>query len=265
MAKRPDSPAFLGIGMQKAGTSWLHHQLSGHPDLWLPAHKELHFFDGLLNPEWDKRRRNAGTAAIQKLAAGLQEQSPEEREGSLAQMEMWMHLCRDARDGKWYRQFWRKFTPEGKLIKSFGGRGKDDKEKFRTPHSLGIDTRYGEPRLLVCDREKRRLVHFDLEGKFIGEYATGLRRPCAVSFWGDYCAVAELESRAVVIDEAGKVISLLGENPNKKHWANFRVAPADQKLGVFSAPHGLCFDKDGNLYVQDWNKTGRATQLKLVK
>jgi hypothetical protein len=39
------------------------------------------------------------------------------------------------------------------------------------------------------------------------------------------------------------------------------VAPTDWKAGVFTAPHGLCFDKAGNIYVQDWNATGRVTKL----
>jgi DNA-binding beta-propeller fold protein YncE len=157
-----------------------------------------------------------------------------------------------------------KFDKAGKHIMTFGGRGKE-MEKFQTPHTISIDTRFEEPRLLVCDREKRRLVHFDLEGKFISVYATNLRRPCAVSFHGDLCAVAELQSRVTILDKNGAPISFLGDNPNKKHWANFKVAPEDQKVGIFSAPHGLSFDKDGNLYVQDWNMTGRATQLTLVK
>ncbi len=157
-----------------------------------------------------------------------------------------------------------KFDKAGKLLKSFGGRGKEV-SKFRTPHTISVDTRYETPRLLVCDREKRRLVHFDLEGNFISVYATNLRRPCAVSFHGDVCAVAELESRVTILDKKGTPLSFIGDNPNRKQWAKFGVAPANQKLGIFSAPHGLSFDKDGNLYVQDWNKTGRATQLKLVK
>ena len=33
---------------------------------------------------------------------------------------------------------------------------------------------------------------------------------------------------------------------------------------IFLAPHGLSFDKDGNLFVQDWNFTGRFTKLKKV-
>jgi hypothetical protein len=36
---------FLGIGAQKAGTSWLFANLRHHPSLFLPEGKKLHFFD----------------------------------------------------------------------------------------------------------------------------------------------------------------------------------------------------------------------------
>ena len=36
---------FLGIGAQKAGTSWLHRCLAAHPDIWMPPVKEIHFFN----------------------------------------------------------------------------------------------------------------------------------------------------------------------------------------------------------------------------
>ena len=38
-------PSFLGIGVQKGGTSWLYENLRCHPELFLPDQKELHFFD----------------------------------------------------------------------------------------------------------------------------------------------------------------------------------------------------------------------------
>lgn len=40
-------PHFLGIGAQKAGTTWLYRMLGRHPDIWLPPIKELHYFDRL--------------------------------------------------------------------------------------------------------------------------------------------------------------------------------------------------------------------------
>jgi hypothetical protein len=36
---------FLGIGAQKAGTTWLWTMLRTHPDVWMPPRKELHWFD----------------------------------------------------------------------------------------------------------------------------------------------------------------------------------------------------------------------------
>ena len=38
-------PDFLCVGAQKAGTSWLYHQLNSHPDFWMPPIKELGYFD----------------------------------------------------------------------------------------------------------------------------------------------------------------------------------------------------------------------------
>lgn len=37
--------SFLGIGAQKAGTTWLHKMLRLHPDIGMPEQKELHFWD----------------------------------------------------------------------------------------------------------------------------------------------------------------------------------------------------------------------------
>lgn len=153
-----------------------------------------------------------------------------------------------------------KFDATGKLLKSFGEKGPDEKQ-FNTPHGLAIDSRFGEPRLLVADREKRRLVHFDLKGNWIGVHAVNLRRPCSMSFSGDHLAIAELEARVTILDKSGTPVSFLGDNPNKGQWAKFPVPPDEMKLGIFTAPHGISFDKVGNLYVQDWNKTGRITKL----
>ena len=38
-------PDFQGIGAQKGGTTWLYENLRCHPQLFLPKHKELHYFD----------------------------------------------------------------------------------------------------------------------------------------------------------------------------------------------------------------------------
>lgn len=43
-------PTFLGIGVQRAGTTWLHNCLDEHPEVFVPLQKELRFF----NREFDR-------------------------------------------------------------------------------------------------------------------------------------------------------------------------------------------------------------------
>lgn len=38
-------PTFLGIGAQRAATTWAYHCLQEHPEVFVPDTKELHFFD----------------------------------------------------------------------------------------------------------------------------------------------------------------------------------------------------------------------------
>ncbi len=42
-----DARFLMGVGAEKAGTSWLHRRLVQHPDVWTPPHKEIHYFDQL--------------------------------------------------------------------------------------------------------------------------------------------------------------------------------------------------------------------------
>jgi len=155
------------------------------------------------------------------------------------------------------------FSADQKYLKTIGTKGEGDNQ-FKTCHGIALDTRYGTPRLLVADRENKRLVHLDLEGKWIGVLATDLRRPCAISFFGEVAAIAELQGRVVVTDKTGKILSTLGDNPDQKQWAAFKLEPEHWRDGIFIAPHGLTFDQEGNLFVQDWNFAGRFTKLKKV-
>lgn len=43
---------FLGIGAQKAGSTWLHDQLALHPEVAVPARKEVHYFDSVQPTRW---------------------------------------------------------------------------------------------------------------------------------------------------------------------------------------------------------------------
>jgi sugar lactone lactonase YvrE len=164
-----------------------------------------------------------------------------------------------------YGQNWvHEFDENQKYVKSFGGKGKGDGQ-FETCHGIALDTRGEKPLLLVCDRENGRLQHFDLDGNFVSVVTKDPgHRPCSVSFHGKNVAIAELDGRVAITDETNKVVSVLGENPNKGQRANFGVPPADWTPGIFNAPHGVSYDKDGNLYVEDWNKSGRISKMMKV-
>ncbi|MDP6208368.1 MAG: hypothetical protein QGG01_08685 [Roseibacillus sp.] len=160
--------------------------------------------------------------------------------------------------------FIHKFDAEGKLIKTFGGRGRGEGQ-CNTAHGMALDYRFDPPRIMVADRENGRLTHWDLEGNWIGVGADGRRRPTDRAFRGGVVAVTELAGGVKILDKAGKVIALLGENPNPKQRGQNGVAPDQAKPAHFTAPHGLAYDPSGNLYVQDWNRFGRIAKLLKVK
>lgn len=156
------------------------------------------------------------------------------------------------------------FDEEGKWLKAYGEKGSAENQ-FSTCHGLIVDTRFGEPRLLVCDRENRRLVHLTMEMEWIGVHSENLRRPCTASIFGDFLAVAELEGRVTILEKSGTPVAFLGDQPDPKLRAKKPIPVAQLYDGLFTSPHGLSYDAEGNLYVQDWNVTGRVTALRLLK
>jgi len=153
------------------------------------------------------------------------------------------------------------FGPDLRYRKSFGGRGTGDGQ-FQTCHGIAVDTRGEEPMLLVCDRENRRIQRFTLEGEFVDVPVRDLRRPCAMSIVGDELAIAELEGRVTVLGRDFELVAHVGDNPDRSQWANNGVPSEAWVDGVFTAPHGCCLDDEGNLYVSDWNATGRLSKIR---
>jgi sugar lactone lactonase YvrE len=160
-----------------------------------------------------------------------------------------------------------KFDKDGKYLMHFGTKG-DGLEQFHTAHGMVLDTRYSPARLLICDRNhlpKGRLVHYSLKGEFIGEVVTGLGNPTSASIRGDYVSVPDLQGRLVILDKNNTIVAVLGYNADPKKGGSFQVPQKDWVEGVFSGTHGSSWDADGNLYVQDWNVSGRIMKLDRVK
>jgi hypothetical protein len=170
-----------------------------------------------------------------------------------------------------------KFDKTGKYLSHFGSKGTGATKKleqFTTAHGMTLDTRYDPPRLLICDRNhtpvglkqpRGRLVHYSLEGKFIGVVVTGLGMPTSVAVQGDFVSVPDLYGRVVILDKSNTIIAVLGHNPDPSLGKNFGVKQENWIEGVFSGTHGSYWDADGNLYVQDWNTSGRIIKLVRVR
>src|ERR1700744_1221965 len=135
-----------------------------------------------------------------------------------------------------------RFDRSGEYKTSYGGKGKTD-GRFDCSHGLSVDARYDQPLLLVCDRENRRLCHFDFDGKFVGTVTQHLRRPCQVTFHGDYAVISELEGRVTILDRDNAPVAFLGDNPDKKQWANYQLPPGSIAPDFFSAAHGCHIDQ----------------------
>ncbi len=159
------------------------------------------------------------------------------------------------------RSYVHRYDKDRNYISSFGGGGTKEPGKMRTPHGIWLETTQGEPHLVVSDRGNQRLQRFDLEGKFIEVIEGHLRRPCHTHGYKDALVVADLDGRVTLLDRKGELLAHLGENPDPKLRGRNPVPPSAWRPGEFLAPHCANWDSEGNLYVMDWNATGRVNKL----
>lgn len=148
------------------------------------------------------------------------------------------------------------FDKTGKYIKSFGG--SKAPYGFKTLHKIAIDTRFTPARIIGCDRANMRMVHMSLDGEFLGVVATDLLLPAAVAVQGDYALIGELKGQVTVLDKEGKVVAKFGTNSAADQAGTNKVDPSKWVNGIVTAPHGVAFDKQGNIYVAEYNLTGRV-------
>lgn len=148
-----------------------------------------------------------------------------------------------------------RFDHSGKYLASFGG--KKAPYNFQTLHKIAIDTRFTPARIIACDRANMRVVHMSLTGEFLGVVATDLLLPAAVAIHGDYAAIGELKGRVTILDKSGKVVDRLGTYTGPGVGGN-GVKPEQWQTGVTISPHGVAFDARGDLFVAEYNVTGRV-------
>jgi DNA-binding beta-propeller fold protein YncE len=144
-----------------------------------------------------------------------------------------------------------KFAPDGRFLLSWGEPGVGPGQ-FHLPHGIAVD-RAGT--VYVADRENSRVQLFDSDGRFLAEW-TGVARPCQVAVDASGAVyVAELGYRAGMWpdtspptpDATGGRVSVFDRDGTlRARWGGGETPCAP---GDFFAPHGLCLDSRGDLYV----------------
>jgi hypothetical protein len=98
-----------------------------------------------------------------------------------------------------------------------------------------------------------------LDGALLGVIAGDLMRPAAVAIHGDYLAVSELKGgRISMLDKAGAVVTRIGTNAVAGEVNVNTTPPEKWRPGEVTAPHGLAFNAQGDLFVSEFNLFGRV-------
>ena len=167
--------------------------------------------------------------------------------------------------GDGYGKSWcHQWNAKGEYLRSWNGE-KGAAGKFSTPHGMCLDTRGAEPRIVVADRGNHRIQVYSLDGEYVSHATEGLRAPCTAYIRGDDMVIPDLQGRITILNKENKLIAHLGENEDKAKQGKNPVPPEQWKDGQFTAPHGAAWDSKGDLYVEDWNATGRVNKMKRIK
>ena len=158
--------------------------------------------------------------------------------------------------------FIHRFNKKGKYLNSFGG--KDAPYGFRTLHKLVIDTCFNPARIIGMDRANNRVVHLGLDGSFIGVVVEDLLLPACVHIHGDWAVIGELHGRVSILDKKGNIFAQIGGNEKKDEIGTNRTPPAKWRKGVVTAPHGITCNSKGDIFVAEWNITGRVHRFNHV-
>jgi DNA-binding beta-propeller fold protein YncE len=147
-----------------------------------------------------------------------------------------------------------KFSPDGKLITSWGGPGIDPGE-FNIVHNIMSDA---DGWVYVADRENHRVQVFDGNGKYETQW-NYLHRPCALCMGegaAPFCYVGELGPQMAVnrdVPNLGPRISIT--DIKGRVLARLGTMPAGEATGQFIAPHGIAIDSRGDIYVGEVSNT----------
>ncbi len=148
-----------------------------------------------------------------------------------------------------------KFSPDGRLIKSWGDFG-TGKGEFNLPHNITTDP---DGWVYVADRENNRVQVFDEHGRF-ETYWHELHRPCGM------CTEAKSKPLTFIAEAGPQLYSNIGFpriGPRVSivdHRGELVARLGDNGLGLatnqFLAPHGIAIDSRRDIYVAELDGMG---------
>ncbi len=150
-----------------------------------------------------------------------------------------------------------KFSSEGELLRSWGEPG-SRVGQFHLPHSILVY----RGRIFVADRENSRIQIFTLDGEFLDEW-TDVRRPTSLFGYEGTIYVAELGFLAGLFsgmstpedrDPVARVTLRSFGGEVLLGWGGKNGC----KPGSFFAPHTICVDSSGDIYVGEVVSATRA-------
>ena len=172
------------------------------------------------------------------------------------------HVAIDPRNGDFYvsdgygNARVHKYAPDGTFLLAWGESGTDPGE-FNIVHNIATDSAGW---VYVADRENHRIQVFDPNGKFETQWVN-MARPCGlyidqatdIAYVGELGVAIASNAQALGVgprislyDTKGNVLARLGNKPE------------GEEPGQFIAPHGICIDSRGDIYVGEvsWTHTG---------
>jgi DNA-binding beta-propeller fold protein YncE len=154
-----------------------------------------------------------------------------------------------------------KFSPGGKLLKSWGEPG-TDAGQFNVVHNIVTDP---EGWVYVADRENHRVQVFDGNGKFEAQWIN-MHRPSGLFMerggqgrfyvgeigggMGVNYDMPNIGPRVSIYSHKGELLARLGNRP------------AGLEPGQFISPHGLAVDSRGDIYVGEVSYTNWGNRYK---
>ena len=102
----------IGVGAQKAGTSWLFNYLGCHPEIAMSPIKELHYFDQIYRPDlcstWRKEFDRQAAESISQLASG--------ETGSITNLQYLIDRVRMNVDPAAYLEYFDRLATHGRSV-----------------------------------------------------------------------------------------------------------------------------------------------------